>query len=68
MKKVLSLLIALLLCLFVFAGCANPNANDNKDQNTDTEQQNEGMNISGKDEYTEFPGIFLTIESVESST
>ena len=68
MKKVLSLLIALLLCLFVFAGCANPNANDNKDQNTDTEQQNEGMNISGKDEYTEFSGIFLSIESVESST
>ena len=67
MKKILSLLITFVLCLFVFAGCANPNANDSKDQNTDTEQQNEEMHVSGKDEYTEFSGIFLTIESVESS-
>lgn len=54
MKKALSLFLVIILCLSAFAGCEKP----------DDEKQN-ALNV--EDIYTEYAGIYLTIESVEDS-
>ena len=40
MKRLLSILIVLLLCVSVFAGCDTPDSTDDKGQNNNGEQQN----------------------------
>ena len=39
MKRVLSILIVLLLCLSTFAGCDTPDSTDDKGKNNNDEQQ-----------------------------
>ncbi|MBQ9080576.1 MAG: hypothetical protein IJY27_05845 [Clostridia bacterium] len=62
MKRALSVLIALLLCLSAFTGCAKTDTNDNNGQNNNDEQQNV-QNASF--EYSAGEKAVLTVLSTE---
>ena len=54
MKRILSILIVLLLCISVFAGCEKPD-DDNQ------------ISLNDEDIHTDYAGVYLTLTSVDDS-